>query len=705
MTPSGYFLGHIWLIPLFPLATAAMMLLAGRRLKNGAVSALCVGSVAVSFVFAAGAVLQLLRADPAHRFVQIILFRWVPAGPIHTAAGNLVDLHADWGFLLDPLSSVMVLVVTGVGLLIHFYSIGYMRHEGGYYRFFGYMNLFMFSMLTLVLANNLLLLFVGWEGVGLCSYLLIGFYFLKKSAADAGKKAFIVNRIGDAGFLLGIFLIAVTLGTFRFTTVGLPDPAEYSGIVQALAAGIESHALAYGAPALTAMALLLFVGAIGKSAQIPLYVWLPDAMEGPTPVSALIHAATMVTAGVYMVARMNALYQLAPVALEVVAVIGAATAIYAATMGLAQNDIKRVLAYSTISQLGYMFLALGVGAFAAGIFHLMTHAFFKALLFLGSGSVIHALSGEQDMRKMGALWTKIPVTAKTFLVAALAIAGIPPLAGFFSKDEILGKAFARSPVLWLVGFVTAGLTAFYMFRLVNLTFFGKSRVDHEVEHHIHESPRSMTLPLTILAVLSVIGGWLALPVLWGGSNRFERFLDPVVAGVVPEAGVVLVGHQALAQEWLLIVASVAIAGFGIWVAIQFYLKKPETTDKLVASWPRLHRLVYRKYYVDEIYDAMFVNRTKDLGTALSVFDANVVDGLGVDGAGWLTRMSSRLSIWWDKWIVDGLVNVLGRAVQVFSYPVRLVQTGVVSSYALLIVLGMVLLLSYYVHEVRHLIVR
>jgi NADH-quinone oxidoreductase subunit L len=406
-----------------------------------------------------------------------------------------------------------------------------------------------------------------------------------------------------------------------------------------------------------------------------------------------------------MVARMNALYQLAPVALEVVAVIGAVTAIYAATMGLAQNDIKRVLAYSTISQLGYMFLALGVGAFAAGIFHLMTHAFFKALLFLGSGSVIHALSGEQDMRKMGALWTKIPLTAKTFLVAALAIAGIPPLAGFFSKDEILGKAFAHSPVLWLVGFVTAGLTAFYMFRLVNLTFFGKSRVDHEVERHIHESPRSMTLPLTILAVLSVIGGWLALPVLWGGSNHFERFLEPVVAGVVPESGAAPVAQHALAQEWLLIVASVTIAGFGIWVAFQFYLKKPETHDKLVASWPRLHRLIYRKYYVDEIYDAMFVNRTKDLGTALGVFDANVVDGLGVDGAGWLTRMSSRLSIWWDKWIVDGLVNVLGRAVQVFSYPVRLVQTGVVSSYALLIVLGMVLLLSYYVHEVRHLIVR
>src|SRR3989449_1378102 len=399
MNPTGYFLGHLWLIPLFPLATAALMLFFGKRLPKIGVSVLCVGSVGLSFIYGVGAASQLLAADPERRVAQQILFEWLTPGAMQMSGGHLVDFVADWGFLLDPLSAVMALVVTGVGFLIHVYSIGYMGHEGGYYRFFGYMNLFMFSMLTLVLANNMLLLFVGWEGVGLCSYLLIGFYFQRKSAADAGKKAFIVNRIGDAGFLLGIFLTVATLGTIRFTEIG-----------PALAAG---H-FAAGAPVLTAIALLLFVGATGKSAQLPLYVWLPDAMEGPTPVSALIHAATMVTAGVYMVVRMNAIYQLAPIAMDVVAVVGVGTAIFAASMGLVQNDINRVLAYSTISQLGYMFLALGVSAFAAGIFHLMTHAFFKALLFLGSGSVIHALSGEQDMRKMGALWGKIPATARAF---------------------------------------------------------------------------------------------------------------------------------------------------------------------------------------------------------------------------------------------------------------------------------------------------
>src|SRR5438876_1668382 len=515
MTPTGYFLDHLWLIPLFPLATAALMLFFGRRLPNTGVSVLCVGSVGLSFLYALGAVFQLLAADPEHRVFQKVLFEWLTPGPMQMTGGHAIRFVADWGYLLDPLSCVMVLVVTGVGFLIHAYSVGYMGHEGGYYRFFGYMNLFMFAMLTLVLANNLLLMFVGWEGVGLCSDLLIGFYFLKKSAADAGKKAFIVNRIGDAGFLLGIFLVSVTLGTIRFTNAGLPEGAGFTGIVQALTSGIASHALALGAPVLTAIGLLLFVGATGKSAQIPLYVWLPDAMEGPTPVSALIHAATMVTAGVYMVARMNALYQLAPAALEVVAVIGALTAIYAATMGLLQNDIKRVLAYSTISQLGYMFLAMGVGAFAAGIFHLMTHAFFKALLFLGSGSVIHALSGEQDIRKMGGLWEKIPITARTFGVATLAIAGIFPFAGFFSKDEILGQAFDRFFLLMFIGFITAGMTAFYMFRLFFLTFIGYCRADEHVVKHIHESPRPMVLPLMILAGFSVIGGWIGWPEFLG----------------------------------------------------------------------------------------------------------------------------------------------------------------------------------------------
>src|SRR5213082_3128533 len=441
MTPSGYFLEHLWLIPLFPLVTAALMLFIGRRLPNAAVSVFCVGSVGLSFAFAAGAVTQLLSADPEYRVAQHILFEWLTPGQMLLGNGHLIRFTADWGYLLDPLSSVMVLVVTGVGFLIHIYSIGYMGHEGGYYRFFGYMNLFMFSMLTLVLANNMLLMFVGWEGVGLCSYLLIGFYFLKKSASDAGKKAFIVNRIGDAGFILGILLTAVTLGTIRFTSKGLPDAEGASGILQALKAAVDAHALAYGAPVLTSIALLLFVGAVGKSAQIPLYVWLPDAMEGPTPVSALIHAATMVTAGVYMVARSNVLFTHAPMVMEIVAIVGVLTALMAASIGLVQYDIKRVLAYSTVSQLGYMFTAMGVGAFSAGAFHLMTHAFFKALLFLGSGSVIHAVAGEQDMRHMGGLKKYQPVTFATMMIGTLSIAGIVPLAGFFSKDEILSRAF------------------------------------------------------------------------------------------------------------------------------------------------------------------------------------------------------------------------------------------------------------------------
>src|SRR6202521_5130094 len=390
MTPTGYFLDHLWLIPLFPLATAALMLFIGKRLPNAGVSVLCVGSVGLSFIYAAGAGIQLLAAEREHRVAQQIMFEWLTPGPMQMTGGHAIPFVADWGFLLDPLSCVMVLVVTGVGLLIHVYSVGYMAHEGGYYRFFGYMNLFMFAMLTLVLANNLLLMFVGWEGVGLCSYLLIGFYFLKKSASDAGKKAFIVNRIGDAGFILGILLTAVTLGTIRFTSQGLPDAEGASGILQALKAAVDAHALAYGAPVLTGIALLLFVGAAGKSAQIPLYVCLPDAMEGPTPVSALIHAATMVTSGVYMVARSHVIFERAPMALTVVAVIGTLTAFFAATIGMAQTDIKKVLAYSTVSQLGDIFMACGVGAFSAGIFHLMTHAFFKGLLFLAAGSVIHA---------------------------------------------------------------------------------------------------------------------------------------------------------------------------------------------------------------------------------------------------------------------------------------------------------------------------
>jgi len=690
--PAEFFLRSIWLIPLFPLAGAATMLLVGRRLSNKAVSWVGVGSVGLAALFAFGAIVQLMARAPAQRLVEIVLFDWVPAGIMHTMSGRVVNFNAPWGMLLDPLSAVMIGVVTGVGFLIHVYSIGYMAHEGGYYRFFGYMNLFMFSMLVLVLANNLLLLFVGWEGVGLCSYLLIGFYFLRKSASDAGKKAFVVNRIGDAGFILGLFLLLDTIGTLRFTEVG---PA------------IEAGGFTVGNGVMTAIALLLFVGATGKSAQIPLYVWLPDAMEGPTPVSALIHAATMVTAGVYMITRMNVVFQLAPIALGAVATIGTVTAIYAASMGLVQNDIKRVLAYSTISQLGYMFLALGVGAFTAGIFHLMTHAFFKALLFLGSGSVIHALGGEQDMRKMGALAKKIPTTTRTFLVATIAISGIPPLAGFVSKDAILAASFNARPVLWGIGFVTAGMTAFYMFRLVFLTFYGESRVPPEAEHHIHESPRSMTVPLIILALLSVAGGWIGWPESLGGSDHFARFLDPVIArhaeviAAVPEAA-------QRTTEYELMAVSVAVALIGIFLAWIFYLRRPSVPGTLAEKSGGLYRLLYNKYYIDQVYDAMFVNRTKDLGTTLGAFDVGVIDGLGVNGAGWVTRVSSSLSMVWDSWIIDGLVNLAARIVWIFSHPVRMIQSGRVSNYALLIVLGVLVFLGYYLrvtgvtlHNVLH----
>ena len=695
----SFFLDHIWLIPIFPLVTAALMLFFGRRLANNVVSMLCVGSVGVSFIFALGAFFQLLGMPPEQRFVSKILFDWIPAIPYHMLDGRIGTFVADFGFQLDPLSAVMILVVTGVGFLIHVYSTGYMAHEGGYYRFFGYLNLFMFSMLMLVLANNLLLLFVGWEGVGTCSYLLIGFYFHKKSASDAGKKAFIVNRVGDAGFLLGIFLTSALLGTIRFADIG---PA------------LDASSFALGDPRITAIALLFFVGATGKSAQIPLYIWLPDAMEGPTPVSALIHAATMVTAGVYMVTRTAAIYQLSPTAMAIVAGIGALTAIFAASMGVVQNDIKKVLAYSTISQLGYMFLALGVGAFASGIFHLMTHAFFKGLLFLAAGSVIHAMSGEQDMQKMGALAGKIKTTYRTMLVATLAIAGIWPFAGFFSKDQILGLTFDKNHFLWAVGWVTAGITAFYMFRLLFLTFHGQSRVDHEVEHHIHESPRAMTIPLMVLAVLSVVGGWI------GVNHRFQIFLEPVVAIHHPRVESLLGRHGVIAElgrqplreeleehakvapgaEYGLIALSLLIAFGGIGVAYQLYIKRTDLPPKIAQSLGGFYRAVYHKYYVDEIYDGLFVNRAKDMGLALGAFDSSVINGLGVDGAGWLTRAVSRISSWWDSWIVDGSVRLGSRIVWFFSFPVRMIQFGLVQSYMLLVVIGLIGFLAYYFHLVH-----
>jgi NADH-quinone oxidoreductase subunit L len=686
MNAQPFFLDHLWLIPLFPLATAAVMLFCGRRLSNNIVSWLCSGSVFLSFIFSVGAFFQLIAKPSGERIATKVLFEWIPAGTYHLLDGRIAKFIADWGFQIDPLSCVMILIVTGVGFLIHIYSTGYMAHEGGYYRFFGYLNLFMFSMLMLVLANNLLLLFVGWEGVGTCSYLLIGFYFHKKSASDAGKKAFIVNRVGDAGFLLGIFLTSALLGTIRFVEIG-----------PALAAG----GFAIGDPRITAIALLFFVGATGKSAQIPLYVWLPDAMEGPTPVSALIHAATMVTAGVYMVTRTNAIYQLSPKAMGVVALTGAVTALFAASMGVVQNDIKKVLAYSTVSQLGYMFLACGVGAFTAGIFHLMTHAFFKGLLFLAAGSVIHAVSGEQDMRKMGALSTKIPVTYWTMLIAALAIAGIFPFAGFISKDLILGKAYEKDALLWAIGYFTAGMTAFYMFRLIFMTFHGASRVDHEVEHPIHESPKSMLVPLVILAVLSVVGGWLSWPEIFGGNSHFIHFLSTVVA-VPHEARMEPVkGPSSAHGELFLMMLSEGLVILGIFFAWLLYVKRTDLPNKIAHSFGGFYRLVYNKYYVDQLYDALFVNRAKDLGLALGAFDRRVIDGVGVNGAGWLARAISKLSMWWDTWIVDGSVRLGARIVWIFSYPVRLIQDGLVQSYMLLIVIGLIGFFGYYLYMAHH----
>jgi NADH-quinone oxidoreductase subunit L len=695
------FLDHIYLIPLLPALGAALMFFFGRKLQKATVSAVCVGAVVLAFVFACGAVWQYTHwaAANGHQPYEKVIYTWLgtDAGNLNYVKhdGTLAPFHADVGFLLDPLSSIWLLFVTGVGMLIHIYSTGYMAHEGGYYRFFGYLNLFMFSMLTLILANNYALLFVGWEGVGLCSYLLIGFYFHRKSASDAANKAFIVNRIGDAGFLLGMFAVAWYFGSIQFTTV------------THLA---RSGSFAIGDPIITAATLLLFVGACGKSAQLPLYVWLPDAMEGPTPVSALIHAATMVTAGVYMVARSNALFVLAPTAMKTVAIVGALTAIFAASIGLVQNDIKRVLAYSTISQLGYMFLALGVGAFTAGVFHVFTHAFFKALLFLGAGSVIHAMSGEQDMRNMGRLAGKIPVTFGTMLVGTLAIAGIPPLAGFVSKDEILSQAWRSAdgfPYLWFIGFTTALLTAFYMFRLLYLTFSGEPRMSHEVEHHVHESPKSMTVPLIILAFFAFFAGLLfGWPHSLGGSNRFEKFLEPVfaqenAAAEAPRPA----GEEHRGVEYGLMGLSVAAAVVGWGLASRYYSRADKNyAEPIQQAAPPIYATLLNKYYVDEGYDYAITGRRKvgnarlgvlGLGEASSWFDSHVIDAI-VNDAGWVTRATGSFSSWWDKWIIDG-IGVNGPAIlaRMLSIPARALQWGLVQWYALVMVAGLLGFVFYY----------
>jgi NADH-quinone oxidoreductase subunit L len=713
-----FFLSHIWLIPLLPAFGAAVMFFFGRRLQKATVSAVCVGTIVLAFLMACGAVWQYSAwssnpdtPENFHKPYETILYTWLgtDTGRANYAMhdGSPASFHADAGYLLDPLSGIWLLFVTGVGMLIHIYSTGYMAHEGGYYRFFGYLNLFMFSMLTLILANNYVLMFVGWEGVGLCSYLLIGFYFHRKSATDAGNKAFIVNRIGDAGFLLGMFFIAWIFGSLRF--------AEVTHLA-------HSGRFLIGDPYITAATLLLFVGACGKSAQLPLYVWLPDAMEGPTPVSALIHAATMVTAGVYMVARSNALFVLAPKSMLVVAIVGALTAVFAASIGLVQNDIKRVLAYSTVSQLGYMFLALGVGAFAAGVFHVFTHAFFKALLFLGAGSVIHAMSGEQDMRHMGDLFHRIPTTHRTMFIATLAIAGIFPFAGFFSKDAILWETWSREGgayrFLWYIGYGTALMTAFYMFRLMYLTFHGRPRMSHEAEHHIHESPVSMTAPLVILALCAVGAGWLGWPHSLGGSDRFTKFLEPVFATEAQvlegqgKAGQVAAGEKEeehnTGTEWLLMGLSLAAAGIGWGMAWRSYRHADKGyTEPIAVAAPPVYNVLLNKYYVDEGYDYVFTGRRKmgdvrlgvlGLGEASSWFDVHIVDG-AVNAAGWITRLAATISSWWDKWIIDG-IGVNGPAIlaRALSIPARAFEWGLVQWYALVMTAGLVGFVFYYVYH-------
>jgi len=634
-------MNYLWLVPTLPLAGAIINAIFSRKLPRWLVSVIACGTVGASFVVSLLAFFAMQAQDEHHRIINVPLFTWIP----------VADFQVDVAFLLDPLSALMLLVVTGVGFLIHVYSIGYMEHDDGYGRFFTYLNLFVFSMLLLVLGSNYLLMYVGWELVGLCSYLLIAFWFHKPEAASAGKKAFITTRVGDFGFGLGVMLIFVTFGTLDF-------------------ARVFANAKLIDPSLLTVITLLLFAGAVGKSAQIPLYVWLPDAMEGPTPVSALIHAATMVTAGVYMVARSHALFELSPFASNIVAWTGALTAIYTATIALVQMDLKRVLAYSTISQLGYMFVAVGIGAYGAGIFHLMTHAFFKALLFLGAGSVMHAMNGVIDMRHLGGLRAKMPRTYITFLAAALAIAGFPFFSGFFSKDEILASAFAGGhTAIWIIGLVTAALTAFYVFRAFFLTFHGEPRWTNDDHHrssvnghrsvHPHESPAVMTIPLAILAVLSVIGGFVGMPKVLG-PNLLAHYFEPVFH---PHDL-----HLTASTEWLLIGASVAAGLLGIAVAYWFYIARPTIPVTLARQFRPIYNLLWHKYWVDEIYSWIFV----DKGYRLAMFLWQVV----------------------DVNIIDGAANGLGRATASLGRIARSWQTGYARAYALLMFIATVIILGW-----------
>jgi NADH-quinone oxidoreductase subunit L len=631
----------IYLTVILPLVGFLINGIIGSRIKNEKViGAIGSGVIGISFLIALGALFETIALPIEQRQKIVTLFSWFTVG----------KLNVSFAYQVDQLSLVMALIVTGVGFIIHVYSIGYMHGDKGFWRFFSYMNLFIFAMMNLILADNFVLLFLGWEGVGLCSYLLIGFWydrkFEKSTTSDAAKKAFIVNRIGDFGFLLGMFLIYMTFGSLNFNEV----------FSRAVSFNVSTATFGF-------IAIFLFIGATGKSAQIPLFVWLPDAMAGPTPVSALIHAATMVTAGVYMVARTSIIFASAPDILMVVAIIGALTAFFAATIGIVQNDIKKVLAYSTVSQLGYMFLAMGMGAFSAGIFHVMTHAFFKALLFLGAGSVIHSMHDEQDIQKYGGLKKYMPRTYITFLIAALAISGIPPLSGFFSKDEILWYSYANGNLFfWIIGAGTALMTAFYMFRLYILTFEGKERFSHE--KHPHESPAVMTIPLMALALLSAIGGFIGIPELFSGEhgNQFHIWLAPLFKDA--DRKLATYNMHSHFEEILLMVLSVIFAVGGIWLARYIYLKKPQIALKTSQKFKGLYNLLWNKYFVDETYDTLVVNPI---------------------------LQTSRSFLWkiTDNKIIDGVVNGAAKIVDVISLNIRKLQTGVAQFYALVMMLGIV----------------
>jgi NADH-quinone oxidoreductase subunit L len=658
-----------WIIFL-PLLGAIVNGLLGAKIQKSmgknAIAFLACAPVIVAFGLALNALFILKGLEPEKRFLIDNLFTWI----------NLGSLKVDMAFLIDPLSAVMICVVTGIGGLIHIYATGYMHDDKAFWRFFAYLNLFTAAMLTLVLGDSMLLMFVGWEGVGLCSYALIGFWYQDQNNARAGNKAFIVNRVGDFGFVLGIFLLFWTFDAQGHGTVTFREMAKWASTLQGQ--------MIWGLPVVTLATLFLFVGATGKSAQIPLYVWLPDAMAGPTPVSALIHAATMVTAGVYMIARMGFLFSMAPETLHVVAVIAACTALFAATIAVTQNDIKKVLAYSTVSQLGYMFIGMGVGAYAQGIFHLVTHAFFKACLFLGAGSVIHSMGGEQDMTKMGGLRKYMPRTFITYLLATLAITGFPGTAGFFSKDGILEEAYARAGAgLWFAGLCGAGLTAFYMWRQVFMTFFGECRADEHTKHHLHESPGSMTWPLVILALGAFPVGVLGLPEFLG-RHRFEEWLEPVLSHGHAEAA-----HLSHETALLLTVVSVAVALAGFGIAFLMYYRKslaPERFSSLAGGL--FYRLSFNKYYVDEVYQAVFVNGTLLLAQLFSAFDKYVVDGI-VNGSAALVRFVSWFNGLFDAYIIDGMVNAIANLTFWFGNKFRRIQTGNINSYLYGILLAIV----------------